>query len=106
MSACGFDNHLRRQLPDRQEQQTKGTRMHLLAEKSLICQADESAPHLERCCANSVHEYQKNDRATLCISVYECLERERNVCACMYVLVSVCICTEILRLQFLALGDY
>lgn len=61
MSACGFDNHLRRQLPDRQEQQTKETRLHLLAEKSLICQADESAPHLTRCCANSGHEYQKRE---------------------------------------------
>lgn len=59
MSACGFDNYLRRQLPDRQEQQTKETRMHLLTKESLICQADESAPHLERCRTNSVHVYQK-----------------------------------------------
>lgn len=83
MSACGFDNHLRRQLPDRQEQQTKETRMHLLAEKSLICQAGDSAPPLERCCANSVHEH-----------VYECLERHSNVCA--YVRVGVRIRREIL----------
>lgn len=92
MSACGFDNHLRRQLRDRQEQQTKRTRRHLLAGKALICQADESAPHTERCCANLVHEYKKKKvkrkkiwRATLRFSVCEYLERGRNVCACVYV---------------------
>lgn len=74
MSACGFDNHLRRQLPDRQEQQTKETRMHLLAEKSLICQADESGSHIKRCCANCVHECQKEGG---------CLERGINVYACV-----------------------
>lgn len=88
MSACGFDNHLRRQLPDRQEQQTKETRMHLLAEKSLICQADESAPRIERCCANSAREYQKNGGRRY-VSVSMNVWRE----ACAYV------CAEILRLQ-------
>lgn len=55
-SACGFDNHLRRQLPDRQEQQTEETRMNFLAEGSLICQLDESAPHQVRCCANTADD--------------------------------------------------
>lgn len=55
-SACGFDNHLRRQLPDRQEQQTEETRMNFLAEGSLICQPDESAPHQVRCCANTADD--------------------------------------------------
>lgn len=82
MSACGFDNHLRRQLPDRQEQQTKETRMHLLAEESLICQAGESAPHVERCGANSVHEYQKQKHY---VSVFMSVWREKK-CVCVSVL--------------------
>lgn len=107
MSACGFDNHLRRQLPDRQEQQTKETRMHLLAEESLICQADESAPHLERCYANSVCEYikknKKTGRTTLCMSVYECLGREIcvRVCECLYSnrYSAVCPCMRLLMIK-------
>lgn len=88
MSACGFDNHLRRQLPDRQEQQTKKTRMHLLAEKSLICQADESAPHLGRCYANSVHDYQKKKKGQSYVSVNAWRE-EKMYCVC------VCVCTHV-----------
>lgn len=43
-----------------------------------------SDPHLEMCCANSVHEYQKTGRTTLCISVCECLEKEICVGECLY----------------------
>lgn len=83
MSACGFDNHLRRQLADRQEQQTKEMQTHPLAEESLICHADESAPHLDGCCASSVYEYQKKGAMSV-----NFLER-KNMYSCVYVLVSL-----------------
>lgn len=71
-SGCGFDNHLRRQLPDRQEQQTEETRMNFLAEGSLICQPDESAPHQVRCCANTADDLlmeKERKKMRLCISL-------------------------------------
>lgn len=79
-SACGFDNHLRRQLPDRQEQQTEETRMNFLAEGSLICQPDESAPHQVRCCANTADDLlmeKEREKKRGYASVCEEQERER-----------------------------
>lgn len=66
--------------------------MHLLTKESLICQADESAPHLERCRANSTHAYKKQGgQHYVLVSMNVWREKEMCVCVCVCVLVGECL---------------